>query len=83
MIELVTTGVVVEVPPEADKNPDLFRAQDLALFTKGHRPLSMVRDMIGSQSTKGIHFLQRARLLPVATGVWGEQFHRGCCEAFP
>lgn len=48
MIELVTTGVVVEVPPEADKNPDLFRAQDLALFTKGHRPLSMVRDMIGS-----------------------------------
>lgn len=71
MIELVTTGAVVEVPPEADKNPYLFRAQDLALFTKGHRPLSMVRDMIGSQSTKGIHFLQRARLLPAGTGVWG------------
>ncbi|GAB4215625.1 MAG: hypothetical protein OHK0013_41370 [Sandaracinaceae bacterium] len=31
----------------------------------------MVRDMIGSQSTKGIHFVQRARLLPVAAGVWG------------
>ena len=73
MIELVTTGAVVDVPPEADKNPYLFRAQDLALFTMGHRPLSMVRDMIGSQSTKGIHFLQRARLLPVATGVWGRE----------
>jgi hypothetical protein len=29
--------------------------------------------MIGSQSTKGIHFLQLARLLPVATGVWGRE----------
>jgi hypothetical protein len=73
MIELVTTGAVVEVPPEADTNPYLFRAQDLALFTKGHRPLSTVRDMIGSQSTKGIHFLQRARLLPVTAGVWGRE----------
>lgn len=70
MLELVTTGVVVEVPPEADKNPYLFRKQDLALFAQGHRPLSMVRDMIGSQSTKGIHFLQRARLVPAAVGEW-------------
>lgn len=73
MIELVTRGAVIEVPAEADKNPYLFRAQDLALFTKGHRPLSMVRDMIGSQSTKGIHFLRRAQLLSVATGVWGRE----------
>jgi hypothetical protein len=71
MIELVTTGVVVDVPSEADKNPYLFRTQDLALFRRGHRPLSMVRDMIGSQSTKGIHFLRRARLVPATTGVWG------------
>ncbi|HEY5377145.1 MAG TPA: hypothetical protein VIK01_25870, partial [Polyangiaceae bacterium] len=35
MIELVTTGAVVEVPLEADKNPYLFRAQDLGLFAKG------------------------------------------------
>ncbi len=74
MIELVTSGAVVDVPPEADKNPYLFRTQDLTLFAKGHRPLSMVRDMIGSQSTKGIHFLQRARLIPVASGVWGREF---------
>lgn len=70
MIELVTIGTVVDIPPEADKNPYLFRAQDLALFAKGHRPLSMVRDMIGSQSTKGIHFLRRAKLFPAAVGVW-------------
>lgn len=70
MLELVTTGVVVEVPPEADKNPYLFRKQDLALFAHGLRPLSMVRDMIGSQSTKGIHFLQRAGLESTPVGVW-------------
>ena len=70
MLDLVRNGsIVVEVPPEADENPYLFRKQDLALFTQKHRPLSMVRDMIGSQSTKGIHFLQRARLKPTA-GVW-------------
>jgi len=73
MLELVTTGAVVDVPPEADKNPYLFRKQDLALFAQGHRPLSMVRDMIGSQSTKGIHFLQRARLTPAAVGVWSRE----------
>lgn len=73
MLELVTTGAVIDVPPEADKNPYLFRKQDLALFAQGHRPLSMVRDMIGSQSTKGIHFLQRARLAPAAVGVWSRE----------
>ena len=70
MLELVTSGAFLSVPPEADKNPYLFRTQELALFTSGHRPLSVVRDMIGSQSTKGIHFLRRARLPASAIGVW-------------
>ena len=34
------------------------------------RPVVVV---VGSQSTEGIHFLQHARLLPVATGVWGRE----------
>jgi hypothetical protein len=71
MVKLVTTEATADVPEAADKNPYLFRAQELKLFTAGHRPLSMVRDMIGSQSTKGIHFLRRAQLLPHAPGVWG------------
>jgi len=70
MLDLVTSGGVVDVPVQADENPYLFRAQDLALFKQGHRPLSMVRDMIGSQSTKGIHFLQRAGFIPAGAGVW-------------
>lgn len=48
----------------------MFRAQEMALFSRAQRPLSVVRDMIGSQSTKGVHFLRRARLLPSGVGVW-------------
>jgi hypothetical protein len=71
MLELVTVGRSVAVPAGADQNPYLFRMQELALFGRAQRPLSMVRDMIGSQSTKGIHFLHRAHLPPTALGVWG------------
>lgn len=71
MLELVMKRRAVEVPPEADRNPYLFRAQERELFDGDLRPLSAVRDMIGSQSTKGIHFLQRTGLTARATGVWG------------
>jgi hypothetical protein len=76
MIDLLTAGAVVDVPAKADCNPYLFRAQERELFTKralfakGRGPLSAVRDMIGSQSTKGIHFLRRAGLTRKSVGVW-------------
>jgi hypothetical protein len=73
MIELVAGGAVVDVPGEADRNPYIFRAQEVALFGRKHRPLSVVRDMIGSQSTKGIHFLRQGRLVPSAIGVWSRE----------
>lgn len=72
-VDLLSAGTVVNVPSEADRNPYLFREQELALFTNKYRPLSVVRDMIGSQSTKGIHFLQKAQLTRVGTGVWRNQ----------
>jgi hypothetical protein len=72
MVDLVTTGTCVDVPAEADRNPYLFRAQELALFERKQRPLSAVRDMIGSQSTKGIHFLRSAGLASVGIGVWAD-----------
>lgn len=70
MIALVTSGRIAKVPGDADANPYLFRKQELSLFSRGLRPLSTVRDMIGSQSVKGIHFLKRARLVPSEVGVW-------------
>lgn len=70
MLDLVTERTLSDVPAEADCNPYLFRAQELALFGEGYRPLSTVRDMIGSQSTKGIHFLLRAGLAFAGAGHW-------------
>lgn len=70
MLDLLTGGVVVSVPERADENPYLFRRAELALFGHAHRPLSAVRDMIGSQSTKGLHFLSRAGLVRSSVGVW-------------
>lgn len=71
MLGLVAQGTVVDVPLEADGNPYLFRQQERDLFESGWRPLSVVRDMIGSQSTKGIHFLRHAQLDATAVGEWG------------
>jgi hypothetical protein len=65
------------VPEDADKNPYLFRQTEVLLFHEGRGPLSAVRDMIGSQSTKGIHFLHRAGLNRSSVGVWNGTYGSG------
>jgi hypothetical protein len=86
MLDLLANGSVVAVPEKADANPYLFRKSELALFGHDHRPLSSVRDMIGSQSTKGIHFLTRAGLSRSSVGVWVRRESRGhltAIETYP
>jgi hypothetical protein len=70
MIELVVRGDTDAVPREAAQNPYLFRETERRLFQNESRPLSAVRDMIGSQSTKGIHFLAKSGFVRLSTGVW-------------
>jgi hypothetical protein len=67
---LINTGVTVTVPAQADDNPYLFRQTERVLFNAGRRPLSAIRDMIGSQATKGIHFLTRTSATRPSVGVW-------------
>jgi len=50
----------------------LFRRADLALFTRRFRPLSPVRDMIGSQAVKAQHALVRSGLPLASSGVWSD-----------
>lgn len=69
-VDLFTTRRAIDVPVTVDDNPILFRATERALLTLGHRPLSPVRDMIGSQSSKAIHFLKRVGFAPISPGVW-------------
>jgi len=69
------------------KNELLYRQTDRLLIQDGHRPLSVVQDMISSQSTKGMVFLGRAGLTAVQTGVWSSpdsgDFRCTAIETYP
>lgn len=69
-VALMGGGEVTEVPEKSERNPYLYRAQESRLFVNRRGPLSPVKDMIGSQSTKAIHFLTRAALVQKPLGVW-------------
>ncbi len=79
----LVTGLqaVVELG-SSDTNPYLFRQTERRLFEHGLKPLSAIKDMIGSQSTKGMHVLARFAPTAVCCGVW----QGGCLtaiEAYP
>ncbi len=63
-------------------NPYLFRHTERFLFQHGLSPLSAIKDMIGSQATKGMHALARFAPQQPSVGVWaGEQLQ--AVEAYP
>lgn len=64
-------------------NPYLFRQTEHYLFQQGLSPLSAIKDMIGSQATKGMHVL--AKFAPSATscGVWTDGSALTAIEAYP
>lgn len=70
LARLVTRLEPVDMLGESDRNPYLFRATERYLFEHGLRPLSAVKDMIGSQATKGMHMLGRFAPYREGTGVW-------------
>lgn len=69
-VRLLTEGQGIEVPKASHDDPYLFRLTERLLFAHGHRPLSAVRDMIGSQSLKGIHTVRRLGARQEQPGVW-------------
>lgn len=73
-IRLITNSETTLVTPDGRCNPYLFRQTERFLAKRRFQPLSPVRDMIGSPSTKGIQFLhaiglQRSR----EVGVWEDE----------
>lgn len=70
MMRLAQGGTTSSVSAADGENPYTRRATELALIKRGYAPLSAVRDMLGSQSTKGLHFLRAAGLREVSCGVW-------------
>lgn len=79
---LADNGNAVDVPEESHLNPCLFRQTERWLAQQGFRPLSAVRDKIGSQSTKGMHFLRRCGFRREAVGTWTASSHKAI-ETYP
>ena len=67
----------------SDSNPYLYRETERFLIAGGHRPLSAVKDMIGSQSTKAMHALARFTPERNGTGIWSGPGRTESIEAYP
>jgi hypothetical protein len=82
-VGLVSGLQSVESIAQSSSNPYLFRRTERFLFGHGLTPLSAVKDMIGSQATKGMHAL--AKFAPHRTncGVWTDTQHLVAIEAYP
>ncbi|BAN49352.1 hypothetical protein [Metapseudomonas resinovorans] len=82
-IELLVQGRAVTSIEGSASNPYLFRHTERFLFERGISPLSAVKDMIGSQATKGIHVLARFAPHIEACGIWSDLGRLRAIEAYP
>jgi hypothetical protein len=73
MLRLACGGEPTFVPDDDRFNPYTRRETEVDLIRRGYKPLSAVRDMLGSQSTKGIHFLRAASLRLAFRGAWAAE----------
>lgn len=80
---LLVQGEFVEPIGQSDSNPYLFRATEHFLFAHGLRPLSAIKDMIGSQATKGLHVLAKFAPKVERCGVWSDGDSLTAIEAYP
>lgn len=67
----------------SSSNPYLHRETERFLFERGLSPLSPIKDMIGSQATKGIHFLARFAPELERCGLWTDGSSIHAIEAYP
>lgn len=83
-VRLVTRGDPdPRIGEDSGCNPYLFRVTERFLFAHGIKPLSPVKDMIGSQATKGMHVLAKFAPHVVSCGVWGDGHNLKVIEAYP
>ncbi|MDG9672052.1 DUF429 domain-containing protein [Hahella sp. CR1] len=81
--QLITGGAPVDRLDESAANPYLFRQTERFLFRHGLTPLSAVKDMIGSQATKGMHTLAKFAPGRKSVGVWEGGGLLQAIEAYP
>jgi predicted nuclease with RNAse H fold len=82
-IGLVTRQVCVEADETSGRNRYLFRQTERRLFAQGLAPLSAVKDMIGSQATKGMHVVAKFAPQIESCGVWTDGAGFRAIETYP
>lgn len=82
-VRLVTHQWAVDAISNSDTNPYLFRQTERYLFERGLKPLSAIKDMIGSQATKGMHALAKFAPKILRCGVWTDGGQLTAIEAYP
>ena len=83
LVRLLTAGETIDALEGSSENPYLYRFTERRLVPEGIRPLSSVKDMIGSQSTKAMHVV--ARFFPEQSrpGVWTHSRSLHALETYP
>ena len=82
-VELVTELRCAGPVERSNTNPYLFRQTERHLFQRGLRPLSAIKDMIGSQATKGMHVLAKFAPDSQRRGVWTGGSSLTAIETYP
>lgn len=82
-VRLVTGLECTEPVGNSETNPYLFRQTEHYLFQRGLKPLSAIKDMIGSQATKGVHVLAKFTPRLSNCGVWTDGAALTAIEAYP
>jgi hypothetical protein len=82
-VKLVSEGKATGPIGESNTNPYLFRFTERYLFERGLSPLSSVKDMIGSQATKGMHVLSKFAPVMESCGIWTDNKGFSAVEAYP
>ncbi len=83
LINLITQRTVAGDIGPSQQNPYLYRETERYLFQHGLSPLSPVKDMIGSQATKGIHFLGKFAPYAKQIGIWTDGEKLSVFEGYP
>ncbi|SDX99996.1 hypothetical protein SAMN05421755_100466 [Nitrosomonas sp. Nm33] len=83
LINLITELKGVAALGDSFSNPYLYRKTERLLFEQGLAPLSPIKDMIGSQTTKGMHVLARFARQISSCGVWTDGCSLTVLETYP
>ena len=82
-VRLVTQRQYLGDLGQSSTNSYLYRVTEQYLFDRGLKPLSAIKDMIGSQATKGMHVLAKFAIQAIRCGVWSDKKQIVAIEAYP